>query len=90
MYYIRQRPEGQTTPESPRPLEALDLIDPCCGSGHFLREAFDMFVAMYRERHPNLSAAEVADRVLNRHLHGIDLDPRAARSRRWRVTTRPS
>ncbi len=77
-YYIRQRPEGQTAPESPRPLEALDLIDPCCGSGHFLREAFDMFAAMYRERHPELSAVEVADRILERHLHGIDLDPRAA------------
>lgn len=77
-YYIRQRPEGQTAPESPRPLEALDLIDPCCGSGHFLREAFDMFAAMYRERHPELSAAEVADRILERHLHGIDIDPRAA------------
>ena len=77
-YYICQRPEGQTAPESPRPLEVLDLIDPCCGSGHFLREAFDMFVAMYRERYPNLSAAEIADRILERHLHGIDLDPRAA------------
>lgn len=77
-YYIRQRPEGQTAPESPRPLEALDLIDPCCGSGHFLREAFDMFAAMYRDRHPELSAVEVADRILERHLHGIDLDPRAA------------
>jgi hypothetical protein len=77
-YYIRQRPEGQTAPESPRPLEALDLIDPCCGSGHFLREAFDIFAAMYCERHPHLSAAEIADRILERHLHGIDLDPRAA------------
>jgi hypothetical protein len=77
-YYIRQRPEGQQAPESPRPLHALDLIDPCCGSGHFLREAFDMFAAMYRERHPEMSAAEIADRILTRHLHGIDLDPRAA------------
>ncbi|KPV54872.1 hypothetical protein SE17_01110 [Kouleothrix aurantiaca] len=77
-YYIRQRSERQTAPESPRPLETLDLIDPCCGSGHFLRESFDMFAAMYRERHPNLNAAEIADRILERHLHGIDLDPRAA------------
>jgi hypothetical protein len=59
-------------------LHSLTLIDPCCGSGHFLREAFDMFAAMYRERHPELNAAEIADRILTRHLHGIDLDPRAA------------
>ncbi len=77
-YYIRQRPEGQQPPEHPRPLHALDLIDPCCGSGHFLREAFDMFAAMYREQHPELSAVEIAERILTRHLHGIDLDPRAA------------
>jgi len=48
------------------------------GSGHFEREAFDMYFAMYREQHPEMSAAEIADRVLTRHLHGIDLDPRAA------------
>ncbi|NTU83048.1 MAG: SAM-dependent DNA methyltransferase, partial [Chloroflexales bacterium] len=83
-YYIRSRPEGQAALVSEadtqrlRPLEDLDLIDPCCGSGHFLREAFDMFAAMYREQHPELSAAEIAGRVLSRHIHGIDLDPRAA------------
>ncbi|MEI7768475.1 MAG: BREX-1 system adenine-specific DNA-methyltransferase PglX [Chloroflexales bacterium] len=77
-YYIRNRPEGQAAPEHPRPLEALDLIDPCCGSGHFLREAFDMFAAMYREQHPELSAVQIADRIFERHIHGIDLDPRAA------------
>ncbi|MCG8347004.1 MAG: BREX-1 system adenine-specific DNA-methyltransferase PglX [Chloroflexales bacterium] len=77
-YYIRQRPEGQASPEATRPLHALDLIDPCCGSGHFLREAFDMFATMYCERHPELSASAIADRILTRHLHGIDLDPRAA------------
>ena len=48
------------------------------GSGHFEREAFDMLAAMYREQHPGMAAAEIADRILSHHLHGIDLDPRAA------------
>jgi hypothetical protein len=48
------------------------------GSGHFLREAFDMLVAMYREQFPTLSASEIADRILSHHLYGIDIDPRAA------------
>ncbi len=48
------------------------------GSGHFLRAAFDMFVAMYRERRPELSAKEIADTILSQHLYGVDLDPRAA------------
>ena len=59
-------------------LASLTVLDPCMGSGHFLREAFDMFVAMYQEQYPTFSAAEIADRILSHHLHGIDLDPRAA------------
>ena len=74
-YYIR--PE-RLDPPAFSTLVGLSLLDPCMGSGHFLREAFDMFVAMYREQQPDLSAAEIADRILADHLHGIDIDPRAA------------
>src|SRR6266568_9355685 len=59
-------------------LASLTVLDPCMGSGHFLREAFDMFVAMYREQFHTFSATEIVDRILSHHLHGIDLDPRAA------------
>ncbi|MCZ7570454.1 MAG: BREX-1 system adenine-specific DNA-methyltransferase PglX [Ardenticatenaceae bacterium] len=48
------------------------------GSGHFLREAFDMLAAMYREQHPKMPAREIAGRILRDHLYGIDIDPRAA------------
>lgn len=57
---------------------SLTVLDPCMGSGHFLREAFDMLVAMYREQFSTLSATEIADRVLSHHLYGVDIDPRAA------------
>jgi len=59
-------------------LADLTLLDPCAGSGHFLRAAFDMLVAMYREQHPDYSARKIVDTVLTTHLHGIDIDPRAA------------
>jgi len=59
-------------------LSTLSVLDPCVGSGHFLREAFDMLVAMYQEQFPGLKAAQISDNILERHLHGIDLDPRAA------------
>jgi len=59
-------------------LASLTVLDPCMGSGHFLREAFDMFVAMYREQFHTFSTAEIADRILSHHLYGIDIDPRAA------------
>ena len=82
-YYIRTPAEGQGSggaegQSACRGLEDLTFMDPCMGSGHFEREAFDMYFAMYREQYPDMSAAEIADRILTHHLHGIDLDPRAA------------
>jgi len=66
--------------EARRPLFTLDeltFLDPCPGSGHFLREAFDMLFAMYREQYPDMEARAIADRILSHHLHGLDIDPRA-------------
>ena len=91
-YYIRTKDEGPKTKdgtpgtdEEPSSsdighlsLAELTFMDPCMGSGHFEREAFDMYFAMYREQYPDMSAAEIVDRILTHHLHGIDLDPRAA------------
>lgn len=74
-YYMR--PEQLDVPAFSA-LESLTLLDPCVGSGHFVREAFDMFVAMYREQQPHLSATEITNRILEHHLYGIDIDPRAA------------
>jgi Eco57I restriction endonuclease. len=78
-YYIKpaMRPDN-APPERIFPLDELTLLDPCMGSGHFLREAFDMFVAMYREQQPELSIEEIVRLVLSQHIFGIDLDPRAA------------
>ena len=82
-YYIRETANQRISESrdacSPiRSLADLTFMDPCMGSGHFEREAFDMYFAMYREQYPDMSATEIADRILTRHLHGIDLDPRAA------------
>jgi hypothetical protein len=62
----------------PIPLSSLTLFDPSMGSGHILREGFDLLFAMYREQHPELDAAAIARRILADHLYGIDIDPRAA------------
>ncbi len=74
-YYIKPETLDTSTTFN---LASLTVLDPCMGSGHFLREAFDMFVSMYREQFHTFTATEIADRVLSHHLHGIDLDPRAA------------
>src|SRR6266508_2576147 len=78
-YYIRpsdERPLG-TPAQIASSLEMLTVLDPCVGSGHFLREAFDLLAAMYREQHPDWDAQRTVETILRRHLHGIDIDPRA-------------
>lgn len=56
-------------------LSQFKLLDPCCGSGHFLVAAFLMLVPM-RMAAESLSATEAVARVLADNLHGLELDPR--------------
>ncbi|WP_186089004.1 Eco57I restriction-modification methylase domain-containing protein [Burkholderia gladioli] len=51
------------------------LLDPCCGSGHFLVAAFLMLVPM-RMAAENLSSRAAVDAVLADNLHGLELDAR--------------
>jgi len=59
----------------PDSLAEFKLLDPCCGSGHFLVAAFLMLVPM-RMAAEGLSAREAVDRVLAQNLHGLELDAR--------------
>ena len=56
-------------------LAEFKLLDPCCGSGHFLVAAFLMLVPM-RMAAEGLSARDAVNRVLADNLHGLELDPR--------------
>ncbi|MBM5570542.1 MULTISPECIES: N-6 DNA methylase [Deefgea] len=59
----------------PQSLKDFTLLDPCCGSGHFLVAAFLMLVPM-RMASEGLSAAQAVDAVLADNLHGLELDAR--------------
>ncbi|MBM3105899.1 SAM-dependent DNA methyltransferase [Pseudomonas sp. V1] len=59
----------------PDSLAEFKLLDPCCGSGHFLVAAFLMLVPM-RMAAEGLSAKEAVNRVLAENIHGLELDPR--------------
>ena len=59
----------------PEHLADLKLLDPCCGSGHFLVAAFAMLVPMRMERE-GLTLPEAIDAVLRENLHGLEIDPR--------------
>src|SRR5207244_4402005 len=66
---------------APDSIRDLKLLDPACGSGHFLVVAFDLLVELYREearhRGETWSDRQIAEWILENNLHGIDIDPRA-------------
>ena len=53
----------------------LRVLDPCCGSGHFLVAALLMLVPMRMEEE-ELNARDAIDAVLRENLYGLELDPR--------------
>jgi len=59
----------------PDELSQFRLLDPCCGSGHFLVAAFLMLVPM-RMALEGLGPAGAVDAVLRENLHGLELDQR--------------
>jgi hypothetical protein len=59
----------------PDRLDEFKLLDPCCGSGHFLVAAFLLLVPM-RMAAEGLSAMDAVDAVLADNLHGLELDAR--------------
>jgi len=63
------------TAESLNP-EELTLIDPACGSGHILVEAYELFKAIYLER--GYQQREIPQLILEKNLFGLDIDERAA------------
>lgn len=53
----------------------VTVMDPCCGSGHFLVEAFSMLWQMRAEQE-GLDPVEAQDAVLRDNVFGLELDPR--------------
>ena len=77
--YLRRTEDGTpaagTFEGCPDDLSELRLLDPCCGSGHFLVAAFLMLVPM-RIALDGLNEAAAVDAVLKENLHGLELDQR--------------
>jgi type II restriction/modification system DNA methylase subunit YeeA len=83
-YYIEpseQEPEVQAqldaiTPESIDP-ETIKVLDPACGSGHILVEAYNVLKAIYEER--GYRSRDIPRLILENNLFGLDIDDRAAK-----------
>lgn len=66
-------------------LEQVRMIDPTCGSGHFLLGAFARLDAAWQAHAPGLAPRERVQRVLDA-VHGVDLNPFAVAIARFRLT----
>lgn len=92
-YALRQTPEfveefildRTLTPAlAERPLEGFKLIDPTCGSGHFLIGAFHRIFDRWTEQEPGLNARERARKAMSA-IHGVDINPFAVAITRFRL-----
>lgn len=56
--------------------ESLSVLDPACGSGHILVEAYNLLRAIYEER--GYPKRDIPRLILQKNLFGLDIDDRAA------------
>ena len=64
--------------------EDFRIIDPACGSGHMLTYAFDVLWDMYDEA--GYPSRRIARLILEKNLHGADVDGRAAQLASFALT----
>jgi hypothetical protein len=69
------KPAGGTFDAWPKDLSEFKMLDPCCGSGHFLVATLHMLVPMRMELE-GLTADEAIQKVLEENIHGLELDQR--------------
>jgi hypothetical protein len=68
-----------------RPLEGFRLIDPACGSGHFLLGAFARLLNRWHRHAPDMETQTRVQTALDA-IHGVDLNPFAIAIARFRLT----
>ncbi|MCT1711060.1 MULTISPECIES: BREX-2 system adenine-specific DNA-methyltransferase PglX [Dietzia] len=74
----RAEEDGRTAPVD------FKVIDPTCGSGHFLLGAFGRLLDYWRQNEPGLDSAEHV-RLALESIHGVDINPFAVAIARFRL-----
>jgi len=74
-YKETEFPAAGTFEQWPKNISELKMLDPCCGSGHFLVATLLMLVPM-RMTAEDLTADEAIEKVLSENIHGLELDQR--------------
>ena len=66
-------------------IQGLKLIDPTCGSGHFLLGAFNRLLIQWQNQFPAMDNRTRIQNTLD-SIHGVDLNPFAVAIARFRIT----
>lgn len=69
------KPAAGAFDDWPKTAAGIKVLDPCCGSGHFLVAALHHLVPI-RMAEEGLSATAAIDAVLSDNLHGLEIDER--------------
>jgi hypothetical protein len=92
-HYLVRLPDEPIPARPPKDPREIRVLDPACGSGHFLLYAFELLETIYIEDYDQSSTAsklvedfpdretflrQVPRLILENNLHGIDIDRRAA------------
>lgn len=85
--YIVQQTLGRLLDDERDPL-TLRVLDPACGSGAFLIEAFDVLRRAYIKYYPDMPIAEITNSILAHNLYGVDLDDQAVEVTRLNLSIR--
>jgi len=78
-YETRLEPDGRLHPD-----DRFKMIDPACGSGHFLLGSFARLVERWRKKEPGTRVAVLVQRALD-GVHGVDVNPYAIAIARFRL-----
>jgi hypothetical protein len=73
--YLIPDEDDQDAPSFDHPSE-LRVIDPACGSGHFLLYAFDILERIWWAE-TDLERSEIPAKILEHNLYGVDIDLRS-------------
>lgn len=80
-YWVPQPLTEAAIASAPESIRAVKMLDPACGSGHFLVIAVGLLVALYQEearhRGEEWSDREIVESILANNLYGVDIDARA-------------
>ena len=71
-YFIKDNIENKKDKLNPT---EITFIDPCCGSGHILVYAFEVFYQIYLKSGFNKN--DIPELILKNNIYGLDIDDRA-------------